>query len=292
MPATILIPAFNEATTISQVIQGLRTKRPDDEILVIDDGSSDGTGILADEAGARVIVHDRNQGYGGALKTGIRHARYENLVFFDGDGQHDPSQIEPLLEKLQNYDMVVGARPKGKGDLGRRTGKWLLQRVANYLVGFSIPDLNSGLRALRKNRIKPFIHLLPDGFSLTTTITLALLRSGFLVAYIPISYIPRTGNSTVSPKDFFKTLILIGRMIILFAPLKIFMPLTALLALATLPILIHDLLQKNIGDTVVLLGSTTLIIFVFGLLADAISLVSRKDFTNLTDDFTEKNENS
>lgn len=285
---TIILPAYNEEKVIRQVVERLRQKYPNDEILVIDDASQDQTGRLAEEAGARVLRHPYNIGYGGALKTGIRHAKNEILMFFDADDQHDPRDIAPIVQALNHCDMSVGARPKGTGTLYRRTGKWFLHRVANYLVGRTIPDLNSGLRAIRKDLALQFVHLLPDGFSLTTTLTLALMRSGFLVEWIPITIKGRVGKSTVSLGDFFKTLFFILRMITLFAPLKIFMPAFAILILFGIPSLIYDLIQRNITDTTVLLWLMALLVFLFGLIADSISLTSRKDFRSLSDDFTEK----
>ncbi len=285
---SILVPAYNEEKAITQVIERLKKMRPNDEILVIDDASRDRTGELARQAGARVIRHPYNLGYGGALKTGIRHARHEHLLFFDADDQHDPEDIQPLVDALRNTDMVVGARPKGSGALYRRSGKWFLLKVANYLVGRSIPDLNSGLRAIRRRVALQFIHLLPDGFSLTTTITLALMRSGYMVQYIPIRVQPRIGHSTVSLKDFFRTLFLILRMITLFAPLKIFLPVSGALALIGIPTLLYDLWKGNIGDVTVLLWVMSLLMFVFGLLADTLSLVSRKDFQNIPQDLLEE----
>lgn len=287
--ATIIIPAFNEAEVIERVISGIREACPGGEILVVNDGSSDSTESGARRAGARVISHPFNMGYGAALKTGIRHARGTALVFFDADGQHDPKDIPRLLEALKHCEMAVGARPKGSGAWGRRSGKWFLHRVANYLVGRSIPDLNSGLRAIRRPLALQYLHLFPNGFSLTTTITLALFRGGYRVDYIPIEVQRRVGTSTVSPKDFFKTLFLILRMITLFAPLKIFLPACALLLLIGIPSAIWDLWHRNITDTTVLIWVMALVIFLFGLLADTISLVSRKDFRSSPDEFTEEN---
>lgn len=286
-PISILIPAFNEEKSITRVVERLKTSRPEDEILVIDDASTDRTAELAESAGARVIRHHFNLGYGGALKTGVRHARHEILMFFDADDQHDPKFITPIVEALGEADMAVGARPKGSGSLHRRSGKWFLRKVANYLVGQPIPDLNSGLRAIRKNLAIQFLHLLPNSFSLTTTLTLALLRSGYQAVYVPIEVRDRIGKSTVSLGDFFRTLFLIVRMITLFAPLKIFMPAAALLIAIAIPFLIYDLSQKNITDTTVLLWIMGLVIFLFGLLADTISLISRKDFRNVPDQSTE-----
>jgi glycosyltransferase involved in cell wall biosynthesis len=287
-PDTILIPAFNEAASIDKVIRKIRELCPRQEILVINDGSTDGTEAAARQAGARVINHPYNMGYGAAIKTGVRHARGAHLVFFDADGQHDPKDIPRLLEALGQSDMAVGARPVGTGAWGRRSGKWFLYRVANYLVGRSIPDLNSGLRAIRRSLALQFIHLLPNGFSLSTTLTLALFRSGYRVSYLPIQVQERVGKSTVSPVDFFKTLFLILRMITLFAPLRIFLPACGLLLLIGIPSLLWDLSQRNITDTTVLIWLMSLLIFLFGLLADTISLVSRKDFRILPDDYTEE----
>jgi len=274
---SILIPAFNEEAAIGGVVERLKQIRPNDEILVIDDASTDHTSERAKAAGAHVVKHLHNLGYGGALKTGIRHAKGDVLVFFDADDQFDAEDIAPLVHALESCDMAVGERPKGSGALGRRSGKWFLYRVANYLVGYEIPDLNCGLRAMRRDLALQFLHLLPNGFSLTTTITLASMRSGYQVDYLPIKLRSRsTGQSRVSPGDFFRTMLLIIRMIALFAPLKIFLPCSALLALMAIPFTIHDFLHVNIGDTTVLLWLAALVVFFFGLLADTVALVSRQ----------------
>ncbi|HCU24290.1 MAG TPA: glycosyl transferase [Deltaproteobacteria bacterium] len=277
MPISILIPAYNEEQAIAQVITQLKQHRPQDEILVIDDASTDRTSEVAKMAGAHVVRHRFNLGYGGALKTGIRKASHETLVFFDADDQFYPEDIEILVRALDNADMAVGERPQGSGALGRRSGKWFLYKVANYLVKHPIPDLNCGLRALRREWVLNFLHLLPNGFSLTTTLTLAALRSGFQVEYLPIRLKKReTGKSRVSPKDFFLTMLLIVRMITLFAPLRIFLPTSAIFMALALPSLIHDLITWNITDTTVLLWMMSVVIFFFGLLADTVALVSRQ----------------
>jgi glycosyltransferase involved in cell wall biosynthesis len=289
-PVTIIIPAFNEEKSISQVVARLQRARPRDEILVIDDASTDRTAELATEAGARVLRHQYNLGYGGALKTGIRHAAHSILMFFDADDQHDPADIAAIVQALETSDMSVGARPKGSGALYRRSGKWLLHRAANYLVGRKIPDLNSGLRAIRRELALQFIHLLPNGFSFTTTLTLAVIRSGYQVTYVPIAVKERVGKSTVSLKDFFRTFFLIIRMTTLVAPLKIFLPVSLFLLVLALPSLIYDIYRENITDTTVLLGTMSVFIFLFGLLADMVALVSRRDIAPPVD--TLKNERS
>lgn len=276
-PASILIPAFNEEAAIASVIEQVRRLRPGDEIIVIDDASTDRTAEIATAAGAHVIRHRHNLGYGGALKTGIRHAKHETIVFFDADDQFFPEDIDSLVGALSEADMAVGVRPQGSGALTRRSGKWFLYKVANYLVGYQIPDLNCGLRALRRDLAGQFLHLLPNGFSLTTTITLAAIRSGYLVNYLPIRLKDRTtGKSRVSIRDFFRTMLLIVRMIALFAPLRIFLPASAFLGALAIPCLIYDLVHRNIGDTTVLLLLAAMMLFFFGLLADTVALVSRQ----------------
>ncbi|HKY64307.1 MAG TPA: glycosyltransferase family 2 protein [bacterium] len=276
-PSSIIIPAYNEEAAIASVIEQVRRARPGDEILVVDDASTDRTAELASAAGAHVIRHRHNLGYGGALKTGIRHAKHETVVFFDADDQFYPEDIGKLVEALGEADMAVGQRPEGSGALSRRSGKWFLYKVANYLVGYQIPDLNCGLRALRRDLAAQFLHLLPNGFSLTTTITLAAIRSGYLVNYLPIRLKDRTtGKSRVSIRDFFRTMLLIVRMIALFAPLRIFIPASAFLAAVAIPCLVYDIFHHDIGDTTVLLWLASMMLFFFGLLADTVALVSRQ----------------
>ncbi len=276
-PVSILVPAFNEEAAIDSVVRQLKALRPHDEILVIDDASQDRTAELAKAAGAEVVRHSYNLGYGGALKTGIRHARHGTVVFFDADDQFHPEDIGRLVEALKDCDMAVGERPKGSGALSRRSGKWFLYRVANYLVGHEIPDLNCGLRALPRDLAMQFLHLLPNGFSLTTTITLAVMRSGYQVHYLPVGLKSRTtGKSRVSFRDFFRTMLLIVRMIALFAPLKIFIPSSLALAAVAIPFSVYDIWHRNIGDTTVLLWLAAMVVFFFGLLADTVALVSRQ----------------
>lgn len=190
----MVIPAFNEEDGIEEsvgsVLRVMEDSGIDFELIVVDDGSSDRTGQRSEAAGARVLSLPENRGYGAALKAGIGRAKYEIIVITDADGTYPAESIPVLLHDLGEYDMVVGARV-GESvaiPLIRRPAKWFLRRLAGYLAGRHIPDLNSGLRVIRKSLVKRFEHLLPSGFSFTTTLTLASLCSGSLVRYSPIDY--------------------------------------------------------------------------------------------------------
>jgi glycosyltransferase involved in cell wall biosynthesis len=221
---TIIIPAFNEQASIDGVLDGLREWHERAEIIVIDDGSTDRTAEIAKSAGMRVIRHSINKGYGAALKTGIRAASGDIIVMMDADGQHCAEQIEPLLDGLGDNDMVVGARGKGSHTpFVRKPLKWILGQVANYLAQTKIPDLNSGIRAFRSDVARSFLHLLPNRFSFSTILTLAFLKEGYNIGYVPIVATPRVGKSAVNPiSDGFNAVLLIVRIIALFDPLRVF----------------------------------------------------------------------
>ncbi|HEX7593472.1 MAG TPA: glycosyltransferase family 2 protein, partial [Anaerolineae bacterium] len=223
---SIIIPAYNEEASIGGVLDGLRDWRDRAEIIVVDDASTDRTAEIAKAAGVRVIRHLHRKGYGAGLKTGIRAAAGDIVVMMDADSEHNAAQIQNLLDNFGDNDMVVGARGKGShAPLLRRPGKWLLSQVANYLAQTTIPDLNSGFRAFRKEIALRFLHILPNGFSFTTTLTLALFKEGYNTAYVPITTTPRVGTSTVNPiRDGINTLMLIIRIIALFDPIKVFLP--------------------------------------------------------------------
>ncbi len=279
---SIVIPAYNEARGIRGVLEKLNEWRDRwFEIIVVDDGSNDGTGEIASAAGARVIRHPRNKGYGASLKTGIRAATTEIVVTLDSDGQHDPEDIARLLDMLEGNDMVVGARGRDSHVPAlRRPGKWILNLVANYLAEAEIRDLNSGFRALRRETVRKFLHILPNGFSFSTTLTLALFKEGFNVAYVPIVATPRVGTSTVNPiRDGINAILLIIRVIMLFDPLKVFVPVSLVLFVIALSYAIADMLIKqhlNIPTGAVILFVSSLIIFMFGILADQVSAMRRE----------------
>ena len=276
---TIIIPAHNEEEGISDVITQLKELSGNYEILVVDDGSTDDTHKLASETGVKVIRHPYNKGYGAALKTGIRNAKTDIVLFMDADGQHKPSDIEKLIPYIGEYDMVVGARTKkSKISLLRRPGKKILSVTANFLAGMKIPDLNSGFRALKKNVAMEFMPILPNSFSFSTTITLALVNSGYSVKYISIEALERVGTSKIKPfRDGFRFIILIIRTVVLFNPLKVFLPVSAVLFIVGFFELIREIIVYfDIWTTPILLILSAILIFFFGILADQISSLRRE----------------
>ena len=276
---SIIIPAYNEeaglATFLERLISLSGTRGW--EVIVIDDGSSDGTAEAARRAGARVLRHPYNKGYGAALKTGIRNAGGDVIVMMDSDGQHDPADIERLVTLIGEYDMVVGARGGSKGV--RAPGKKVLSMVADYLSETKIPDLNSGFRAFRRETILEFLHICPNGFSFTTTITLAYLRSAYSVMYVPIEAEMRVGRPSNVKffKDGYKTFLLIIRVIVLFNPMKVFMPASLLLLGVGIAFTLYGILQfgraPNLGVLTIL---SSIILFFMGVLADQISALRRE----------------
>lgn len=279
---SVIIPAYNEEEIIGEVLINLKNYLESNfpnlyEIIVINDGSKDQTKQVVEKiSGVTLINHPYNKGYGAAIKTGTRNAKFDWILMFDSDGQHKPEYIKDLLAHTQNYDMIVGERKGFKTPLVRRPGKKILEWVASYLVERKIPDLNSGLRVIKKKEMLNFLHLFPDGFSLSTTSTLAFFKAGLNVKYIPITINKRTGKSSVSIKDGLKTLMLILRIIFLFSPLRIFLPTSLVLSFLALIFLVSDLIKGNITDTTTLFFISSILIFFFGLLADQIASIRRE----------------
>jgi len=279
---SVIIPAYNEEQIIGEVLANLKNYLEASfpnlyEIIVINDGSTDQTRqVVENISGVTLINHPYNKGYGAAIKTGVKNANSDWVLMFDSDGQHKPEYIKDLLAHTQNYDMIVGERKGFKTPLIRRPGKKILELIANYLVERKIPDLNSGLRLIKKEYLLNFLHLLPDGFSLSTTSTLAFFKKGLNVKYVPITINKRAGKSTVSPKDALKTLMLILRIIFLFSPLRIFLPASLFLFSLALIFAVLDLIQRNITDITILLFISSILIFFFGLLADQIAAIRRE----------------
>jgi glycosyltransferase involved in cell wall biosynthesis len=227
---TIVLPAFNEGASIGRVVTDLRAAAPWHEVLVIDDGSSDGTGKAAAEAGARVVRHPYNKGNGASVKTAIRSATSEWIAVVDADGQHDPADARRVIDRLGEFDLVIGARhPQTQATAGRRLGNAILNWLASYLTERHIPDLTSGLRGARRAYLLEFIHLLPNGFSTPTTTTLAFIKAGYNVAFEPIGARARIGTSKIRfASDGAKFLLILLKVVTIFSPLRIFAPVSVL----------------------------------------------------------------
>jgi glycosyltransferase involved in cell wall biosynthesis len=281
---TILIPAFNEAQTIGVIIERLEANCSDfvQEIIVIDDGSSDETAWLAEKAGACVIRHKHNRGYGASLKTGIRSAKTEFVLMMDADGQHRVEDVFHLWELANAYDcdMIVGQRTGLiHSPFWRMPGKWLLGVMANYLTQRTIPDLNSGLRLIRREVVSRYLHLCPSGFSFSTTITMALLSRGYSVDYVPIKVEKRAGKSTVSIKTGLDTIILILRIAALFNPLRIFIPASVLIGgVGIVWGIPFALAGRGVSVGSMLAIVTAILVFGLGLLCDQISQLRLERF--------------
>ncbi len=278
---SIVIPAYQEGEAIGGVVAAVREVAVslgcEYEIIVVDDGSTDGTGDIARMAGAYVLTHPYNKGYGASLKTGIRFATNRTVIFLDADGQHDTNDIPRLLAERQTYDMVVGAR---KGTAGspfwRKPGKVFLGWLANQLTGRKIPDLNSGYRALDREMVLRFLPIMPDGFSFSTTSTIAAFKSGHLVHYLPITVAKRVGKSTVTAADGFRTIMLIIRLVTLFAPLRVFLPVSAITFLIGLLFTFHGYIyygEASVKGMIALLASVQF--FLFGVMVDQVVAVRR-----------------
>jgi glycosyltransferase involved in cell wall biosynthesis len=278
---SVVIPAYNEGAHVASQIESVRKVMETSgwryEIIIVDDGSKDQTAERAAECGdVRVLRHRRNKGYGAALKRGVSVAAYDWILITDADGTYPTEAIPELLALAAESDMVVGART-GKTvhiPLERRPAKEFLRRLASYLAGMHIPDINSGLRLMRKDLIKRYEHLLPQGFSFTTTITLASAVNGHQVEYVPIDYLARLGESKIRPRHAYDFTLLILRTIVFFNPLKVFIPFGAALFLAGTGKLFYDIYKDNLSESAVLGLLGALIVWAVGLLADQNSRVA------------------
>jgi len=271
---SIVIPALNEEEAIADVVSRLRAEARWKEILVVDDGSGDATSERAAGAGAHVVRHPYRKGNGAAVKTGIRRAQGEFILIVDGDGQHAPSDARRLVERLGEYDLVIGARTaRTQATLGRRIGNRLLNHLASYLTGRHVADLTSGFRGARREHLREFIHLLPNGFSTPTTTTLAFIKAGYNVAFEPVDARPRTGQSKIKfAKDGTKFFLILLKVITIFSPLRVFVPLSAgSLLLGILYGLANFAIYGRIPNGAVILILFAVIVFLVGLISEQIS---------------------
>jgi glycosyltransferase involved in cell wall biosynthesis len=279
---TVVIPAFNEATRVGEVVKQIVCRGFDfvAEVLVVDDGSTDGTASVAQAAGARVISYGDNRGYGTALKTGIRAAKTPFILTMDADGQHRTEDIGRLWALAEGTDMVVGQRTALiHSPVWRMPGKWVLRALAAYLTRRSIPDLNSGLRVIRRDVAMRYLHLCPRGFSFSTTMTMALLTRGYGVRYVPIQVRQRTGKSMVSVATGFDTLVLALRISTLFNPLHLFVPASVFFgSIGILWGIPYALAGRGVSVGSMLAIVTALLLFSFGLISDQISQLRLERF--------------
>lgn len=275
---SIIIPAKNEETAIGAVITAAKTEYPEAEIIVINDGSSDSTAVVAEHAGARVITHPVSLGNGAAIKSGARAATSNILAMMDADGQHNPRDLSALLRKLdEGHDMAVGARISGShASFGRLFANGLYNVVATYLSGSRILDLTSGFRAVRAERFNEFLYLLPNGFSYPTTITMAFLRSGYPVCFEPMTTEKRIGKSHIRPvRDGIRFFAIIFKIATLYAPLKIFLPLSGLFFATGFGWYVYTYLTDGrFTNMSMLLFSASVIVFLIGLISEQITALT------------------
>ncbi len=274
---SIVVPAFNEAGGLARLLEKIQAlKLPQAEIIVIDDGSSDGTAEIALHAGANVVRHPYNIGNGAAVKSGMRAAQGRLIVLIDGDGQHQPEDLPKLLAEAGNYHMVVGARAKGsKLRFHRYVANSVYNLLASYVTRFNVRDLTSGFRVLSRREALRFIDLLPNTFSYPTTLTLAFLRSGLTVKYVPIQTLYRAGQSKISLiTDGIRFLLIITKIATLFSPFRVFLPVSLFFFLAGMGNYAYTFFtQGRFTNMSVFALTTSVIIFMLGLISEQIALL-------------------
>ena len=271
---SIIIPAFNEGDIIANIVQQIRSLHPDFEVIVVNDGSTDDTAAEAQKAGAQVYSHPYNIGNGAAIKSGIRVATGDILVFIDGDGQHNPEDIARLLDFFPDFDMVVGARSiSDQASLGRAFGNKIYNWFASYVAKFSIKDLTSGFRAVKSNIARNFLYLLPNTYSYPTTLTLGTLRSGMSVKYVPIRMEKRrTGKSNIKMiQDGVRFFMIITRICTLYSPMRVFLPVSFVMFLLGVFNYLYTFIMRNrFTNMSVFLFVTAILIFMMSLISEQI----------------------
>lgn len=278
---SIVIPARNEASGLQQLLADIRREYSSIELMVIDDGSTDNTSEIARSYGATVIYHPHSKGNGAAIKTGARAAKGEILVFMDADGQHQPEDIPRLLKKLaEGHDMVVGARTRNsQANAHRAAANSFYNRFASWMVGEKIDDLTSGFRAVRADKFRQFLYLLPNGFSYPTTITMSFFRAGYSVSYLPIHAPKRVGKSHMRLiRDGVRFLLIIFKIGTLYSPLKLFFPISMgflFLGIGYSVYTLHWL--HRFTNMSALLFITAVLVFLIGLVSEQVTMLTYKD---------------
>lgn len=281
MKISIVLPAKNESGAIGQTIGKIKQLNLAYEIIAVNDGSTDNTVQIAEQAGAKVISHPYSKGNGAAIKTGARTATGDVIIFMDSDGQHDPNDIPNLVAKIeQGYDLVVGARQKGsQASIGRGIANTLYNNLATYMTEHQVEDLTSGFRAVRADKFREFLYLLPNGFSYPTTSTMAFFRAGYSVTYVPIHAAKRIGKSHIHPiKDGIRFFLIIFKIATLFSPLKMFLPIAMLLFLMATSWYGYTLYEFNrFTNMSALLYTGSIMIFLMGLISEQITALMYKE---------------
>ncbi|MDA1372330.1 MAG: glycosyltransferase family 2 protein [Proteobacteria bacterium] len=281
MKLSIVIPAKNEAQNLEQFLPRLKAAIGDAECIVVNDGSTDDTEKVCKANGVIVITHPYSKGNGAAIKTGAKAASGDIIVFLDGDGQHKPEDIPRLLEELNSgYDMVVGARNKqSQADSYRAIANSIYNTLASTITGHKILDLTSGFRAVRADKFREFLFLLPNGFSYPTTCTMAFFRAGYSVGYVPIETETRLGESHISLlKDGIRFLVIIFKVGSLYSPLKIFLPTSAgFLATGVAYYLYTYLTEGRFTNMSAVLFMTAVLVFLIGLVSEQVTALMYKD---------------
>jgi len=281
---SIVIPAKNEEEGLAKVLPSLRQLYPEAEVIVVDDGSTDATVQVCKDAGVKVISHPYSKGNGAAIKTGARAARGDFIVFMDGDGQHDPADIERMLYKVEEgYDLVVGARSglSAQANIARWSANSMYNRLASWMVNREIPDLTSGFRCINRHKLLDFLYLLPNGFSYPTTSTMAFFRAGYSVGFVPITVSPRLGSSHINVlRDGVRFFLIIFKIGTLYSPLKVYFPMAVLLSgLGLLNYFLGAIASggwrfTNMSTLLILTG---VIVFLMGLLAEQLTNLQYKE---------------
>lgn len=275
---SIVIPAKNEELAIADVVAKARMEFPDAEIIVVDDGSTDTTASKAEAAGAMVIRHPESLGNGAAVKTGARAATGETLALMDGDGQHDAGELHKLLARLEaGYSMAVGARTADShGSIGRLFANGFYNEVASFMSGRRIADLTSGFRVVKSELFREFLYLLPNGFSYPTTITMAFLRTGYPICFEPISAGRRLGSSHIRPlRDGVRFLVIIFKIATLYAPLKIFLPISGMFFMTGFGWYLYTYLTMGrFTNMSLLVFSASVVVFLIGLISEQITALT------------------